>query len=43
MASIKATQGNETLINEIPVERIDGKLHRFRFQVKEIILFYFLN
>ncbi|CAF0919522.1 unnamed protein product [Rotaria sordida] len=36
-ASRQKMAKNETLINEIPMKRIDGTLHRFRFQFQIIV------
>lgn len=41
LLSSKKLEKNETLINEIPMARIDGKVNRFRFQVILKIIFFF--
>jgi hypothetical protein len=33
--TMKKVEKNETLLTEIPIERIDKSLNRFRFQVSE--------
>jgi len=40
ITSIIRPASNETLLTEIPIERIDGSSHRFRFQVEN---YFFLN
>jgi hypothetical protein len=39
--SINKSEINETLVTEIPIERIDGALNRFRFQVIENYYYYY--
>jgi hypothetical protein len=47
ITSINKLEYNETLLTEIPIERINGVFHRFRFQVENSgfflinILFFF--
>jgi len=42
ITSINKLEYNETLLTEIPIERINGVFHRFRFQVENLVLFFLL-
>ncbi len=34
---VKKSEKNETLITEIPIEKMDGSSNRFRFQVDHLL------